>query len=164
MLLLNPGYINELPRAIEPNRIIIIGCNYLKNLRHELLEEDDTSPNNNINNEIIHVNAEVEGVPANLMIDTGSNVSIISTTELERIQRECGRTLPTLPLNNIILLGATGRQNKTIRRQVSASVMSCGIAIEMEFLVASGLPFNILVAVSYTHLDVYKRQDIQSIQ
>ena len=50
-----------------------------------------------------------------------------------------------LPLNNIILLGATGRQNKTIRRQVSASVMSCGIAIEMEFLVASGLPFNILV-------------------
>ena len=65
--------------------------------------------------------------------------------ELERIQEECGRTLPTLPLNNIVLLGATGRQNKTIRRQVSASVMSCGIAIDMEFLVASGLPFNILV-------------------
>ena len=106
MLLLNPGYLNELTDATENNRITIIGCNYLKNLRQELLEEDDTSPTNNINHEIIHVNAEVEGIPTNLMIDTGSNVSIISTTELERIQRECG-TLPTLPLNNIISVSYT---------------------------------------------------------
>ena len=90
--------------------------------------------------------SEIEAVSyTHLMIDTGSNVSIISTTELERIQRECGRVLPTLPLNNVILLGATGRQNKTIRRQVSANVISCGIA-----------------TVSYTHLDVYKRQPMLS--
>ena len=111
---------NEFNRINNNNRITVIEYNYLKDIRHELLEEDDNNPTNNFNNEIIHVNAEVEGIPAKLMIDTGSNVSIISTTELERIQRECGRTLPTLPLNNIILLGATGRQNKTIRRQVSA--------------------------------------------
>ena len=57
------GYINELPKATENNRITIIGCNYLKNLRHELLEEDETNPNNNITNEIIHINAEVDGIP-----------------------------------------------------------------------------------------------------
>ena len=79
------------------------------------------------------------------MIDTGSNVSIISTTELERIQRECGKVLPTLPINNIVLIGATGRQNKTIRKQVSINVISCGIEIDMIFLIATGLPFNILV-------------------
>ena len=98
-----------------------------------------------ISNEIIYINAEVEGISAQLMIDTGSNVSIISTTELERIQRECGKVLPTLPINNIVLIGATGRQNKTIRRQVSINVISCGIAINMIFLVVTGLPFNILV-------------------
>ena len=135
LLLLNTGYNNnnECNHENNNNRITVIGCNYLKDIRHELLEEDNRNPTNNFNNEIIHVDTEVEGIPAKLMIDTGSNVSIISTTELERIQQECGRTLPTLPLNNIVLLGATGRQNKTIRRQVSASVMSCGIAIDMEF-------------------------------
>ena len=54
----------------------------MKNIRHELLEEDDTGLNS-VSNEIIYINAEVEGIPAQLMIDTGSNVSIISTTELE---------------------------------------------------------------------------------
>ena len=79
------------------------------------------------------------------MIDTDANVSIINTIELERIQRECGRTLPILPVNKIILVGATGRQNKTIRKQVSVNVISQGIAINMVFLIATGLPFNILV-------------------
>ena len=79
------------------------------------------------------------------MIDTGANISIINVIELERIQKECGKTLPMLPVNNIVLIGATGRQNKTIRNQVSINVVSRGIALNMVFLVATGLPFNILV-------------------
>ena len=133
----------------------------MKNIRNEVLEEDDTRLPI-INNEIIYINAEIEGTFAQLMIDTGANVSIINTTELERIQRKCGKLLPTLPINNIVLIGATGRQNKTIRKQVSLNVISKGIAINMIFLITAGLPFNILVgcdAVSYTHLDVYKRQE-----
>ena len=117
-LLLSPGYQQELQRATNSNNITIISCNYLKNIRNELLEEDDTRLNS-INSEIIYINAKVEGVFTQLMIDTGANVSIINTNELERIQKECGQILPTLPINNIVLIGATGRQNKTIRRQVS---------------------------------------------
>ena len=78
-------------------------CNYLKNIRNELLEEDDTRLPI-INNEIIYINAEIEGTFAQLMIDTGANVSIINTTELERIQGKCGKLLPTLPINNIVLI------------------------------------------------------------
>ena len=115
MLLLSPGYKRELPRASNNNKITIIRCNYLKNIRNELLEEDDTRLHS-INNEIIYVNAEIEGTFAQLMIDTGANVSIINSIELERIQEKCGQLLPTLPINNIVLIGATGRQNKTIRR------------------------------------------------
>ena len=60
--------------------------------------------------------------------------------------------IPTLPINNVTIIGATGRQNKTIRKQVSLEITSQGVTIPLPFLVASGLP------VSYTHLDVYKRQ------
>ena len=59
---------------------------------------------NNNNNEILYITAEVERIPAKIMIDTGANISIINANELERIQRECGKTLPMLPVNNICLL------------------------------------------------------------
>ena len=91
----------------------------------------------------------------------------------------------------IILIGGTGLQNKTVRKQVSLDLTSKGVVINMVFLVATGLPFQILIGcdvlrkysaiidlsrervslysegvvwtaelipVSYTHLDVYKRQ------
>ena len=41
--------------------ITIIQNNYLKNLREELLEEEDGNPNKN-NNEIIYIAAEINGV------------------------------------------------------------------------------------------------------
>ena len=36
-----------------------------------------------------------------------SNISLIDSTELERIQREGQLPIPTLPVNNIIIIGAT---------------------------------------------------------
>ena len=57
----------------------IISNHYLKDIRTELLEENEKSINNN-NNEILYATAEVEGV------DTGANISIINANELERIQ------------------------------------------------------------------------------
>ena len=42
-------------------------------------------------------------------------------------------------------IGATGRQNKTIRQQVQLDVSSNGKTIQMVFLVASGLPFTLLI-------------------
>ena len=65
--------------------------------------------------------------------------------ELNRIQLENKTSIPTLPINNIILIGATGRQNKTIRHQVQLEVSSNGETIPMIFLVASGLPFTLLI-------------------
>ena len=79
------------------------------------------------------------------MVDTGANVSLIDKLELNRIQLENQTTIPTLPINNIILIGATGRQNKTIRHQVQLEVSSNGETIPMVFLVASGLPFTLLI-------------------
>ena len=47
-------------------------------------EENVNVPNNN--NEIIYVTAKLNGTQSTIMIDTGSNISLIDGTELERIQ------------------------------------------------------------------------------
>ena len=79
------------------------------------------------------------------MIDTGANVSLIDSIELDRIQRECQEVIPTLPVNNKTLIGATGRQNKSVRKQVLTEVKSNGSIIPRIFLVAKDLSFNLSV-------------------
>lgn len=40
------------------------------------------------------------------MTDTGANMSLINKVELERIEGYNQETVPTLPINNILLVGA----------------------------------------------------------
>ena len=101
--------------------------------------------NNNNNSEIAYISAEVNGIFTKIMIDTGANVSLIDQLELNKIQSRSKETIPTLPINNITLIGATGRQNKTIRKQVQLEVTSQGKTLPIIFLVASGLPFSLLI-------------------
>ena len=135
-LLLQPaGFDQEIKSKEERKNFTIIYSNYLKDIRKDLLEENEININNN-DNEIIYIIAEIEGISVPIMIDTGANVSIINRNELDRIQQECHKNLPVLPINNIVLVGATGRQNKTIRKQVSLNVNSQGISVDMIFLVS----------------------------
>ena len=57
------------------------------------------------NNEIIYIKAKLSGTMSTVIIDTGSNISLIDNTELERIQRGSQVQIPTLPINNIIIIG-----------------------------------------------------------
>ena len=135
------GY-DILDRRTNNETITIIRSHYLKDIRGELLEEEDNKTNNN---EIAYITAEVNGIPTKIMIDTGANVSLIDSTELNKIQKENKEIIPTLPVNNIILVGATGRQNKTVKKQVRLEVTNKGITIPTIFLVANSLPFNLLI-------------------
>ena len=72
----------------------------------------------------------------------GDNLEPVSYTHLDVYKRQ---SLPTLPVSNIVLIGATGKQNKTIKRQVSLEVMSNGETLPMIFLIAHNLPFEILI-------------------
>ena len=109
------------------------------------MEEKENTIGDTSNNEIAYISVKVNNTNATAMIDTGANVSLIDKLELDRIQSGNKATIPTLPISNIILIGATGRQNKTIRQQVQLDVSSNGQTIQMVFLVASGLPFTILI-------------------
>ena len=137
-------YNNNQSLRTDSQNLTIIYNYYLKNLREELLEETVTSRINQ-HNEILYITAQIEGIPTRIMIDTGANVSLINDAELERIQKQSKNIIPTLPVNNVILIGATGRQNKTVRKQVSLEIESKGVTINIICLVAIGLPFELLI-------------------
>ena len=103
-----------------------------------------------LNNDIVYIQIKLNGISAEAMIDTGANISIIDQLELDRITELTTERIPTLPINNLTIIGATGKQNKTIRKQVSLNVTNSGIGIPMGFLVAKGLPFRILICLLYT--------------
>ena len=84
-------------------------------------------------NEIAYVTTKVYNVNVKFMIDTGANVSLIDTNMYDKIKKESKISLPMLPVSNIVLIGATGRQNKTIKRQVSLEVISNGETLPMIF-------------------------------
>ena len=92
--------------------ITIIRNNYLKSIREDLLEEEFASTVINNNEIILYIRAEVNEIPTEIMIDTRANVSLIDSMELNRIQKECKKNISILPVNNIILIGATGHENK----------------------------------------------------
>ena len=94
-------------------------------------EEAVSTPHHD--DEIIYISAEINGILSKVMIDTGSNVSLIDSTELERIQAKCRTTLPTLPVHNLILIGATVRQNKSVKKQVSLDLRSKTVIIPVAF-------------------------------
>ena len=57
--------------------ITIISNNYLKNIREELLEEE-ANQLPKPNSEIVHIKATINGTITIIMIDMGSNISLIN--------------------------------------------------------------------------------------
>ena len=138
------GLIRRVMSEDKHKIITIIHNNYLKNIREELLEEEANQLQQN-NSEIVHIKATINGTVTIIMVDTGSNISLINQPELERIQANSRTPIPTLPINNIIIIGATGKQNKTVRKQVSLELDNQKSTIPIVFLVANGLPFSMLI-------------------
>ena len=66
----------------------------------------------------------------------------VSYTHLDVYKRQ---PIPTLPVNNVIIIGAAGRQNKTVKKQVSLDLANNNMTLPIGLLVATGLPFNVLI-------------------
>ena len=97
------------------NETIYMENNYLKNIRDDLMEEVSSSTNNN-NTQIIFITVELQGVMTEVMVDTGANISLIDQTEFNRIKDACKENIPALPVSNMIIMGATGKANKSIKK------------------------------------------------
>ena len=128
----------------DKNIKIIRRSNYLRNIRDELLEVEETTENKE-NNEITFITAEIQGIPTEIVVDTGANVSLIDLVEFNRIKEQSKEKIDTLPISNMVIVGATGRLNKTIRQHAMLEVASHGQMIIMVFLVVQGLPFKAMI-------------------
>ena len=91
------GELRQMTRRINNKTITIITNHYLKDIREELLEEENKQPTRR-HNEIIHIKTKLNGITSTVMIDTGSNISLIDNNELEKIQRGNQVQIPTLPI------------------------------------------------------------------
>ena len=66
------------------------------------------------------------------------------------------KKVPILLINNTTIKTATDEVQK-VNKQANINISSQGIELETPVLVVQNLIYDI-IAVSYTHLDVYKRQ------
>ena len=82
-LIQSSGYQHRPQQYILNKTITIINNNYFENIHEELLTEECVHGESNNNNEITYMRAEVNGIPTEVMIDIGANVSLIDSTELD---------------------------------------------------------------------------------
>ena len=71
----------------------IIRTNFLRDIREDLLDVDEEI-NTIPRNDIVYITAEIEDIETEIMIDTGSNISLINQIELNRIQEISGKNIP----------------------------------------------------------------------
>lgn len=89
---------------IPSNIWTIIKTNYLRDIRDERIAFDCSNEEQTIITEIVNIRATDNEIPMVIMVDTGANISLISNTELDRIQKLNEEKISTLPVNNISLI------------------------------------------------------------
>lgn len=89
----------------------------------------------------VNIRVEANGVPAIIMIDISTKVSLINNKEFEWIKMSSEETIPVY---NISLIGVTGCQNET-DIQVLLDLSSNKVTISITFLITSNLPFIMLI-------------------
>ena len=107
------------------------------------------------------MSAKINGCVGNVLFDSGAQVSLINEKFINKHKHQFKRT-PILPVKNTMLTTATGdTQIIIICKQALISIFSQGIEIEVPVIIVKNLVYDV-ISVSYTHLDVYKRQGLHS--
>jgi transposase InsO family protein len=95
---------------------------------------------------VVTIDTEIYNVKCEVIIDTGSEISIVEEEFLSGLEDKAKCKARDLPVTNISMIGATGKINRTIHRQVMLELVDkCGLEIPMVFLVARRIQVPILV-------------------
>ena len=86
-------------------------CDYRNHLirtyiSKELLEEDNPEVNE-LETGLIEVIIAIEGKEFKTLIDTGSEISVVSENALEEL-KELNKNIPSLPVAGVTIVGVTG--------------------------------------------------------
>lgn len=106
------------------------------------MEEDNTEIETSEKQyRVSEVSCSINGITTKMLIDTGSEVTIISENLLEKIRKKTKKDTHQLPVQGMEIMGATGVQSKRITKQVWLNVQLEDREMQLPFLVAKG--FNV---------------------
>lgn len=114
---------------------------YLKNIIEDLINEEESDVPIR-DSGVLSVMLTVSNVTVEVIIDTGAELTLINERMFEEILMLNNGTLPVLPVKDLSFVGATGRKNQTIKKQVLLDISKDNVIIPITFLIAKIIPFN----------------------
>ena len=123
-------------------------CKYQSNIiikdkAKELLEEDEAEMMETKAG-LTEVIVKVEGKSFKTLIDTGSEISVISENVMVELQ-EVNKHIPSLPVAGVTVVGVTGVRSKRVTKQVQLNIFLNETEFENTFLVVKRLNLDIIL-------------------
>ena len=115
----------------------------ITDLSEELLEEEDFEAGRRENG-LTEVKINIEGKEIKTLIDTGSEISVISEHVLDEL-KEINKNIPSLPVAGVTIVGITGIRSKRVTKQVHLNMIINGVGCDNTFLVVQGLNLDVIL-------------------
>ena len=112
-------------------------------LSKELMEEDDIEAVR-LETGLTEVRIKIEGKEVKTLVDTGSEVSVISEHTLDEL-KETNENIPSLPVAEVTIVGITGVRSNRVTKQVQLNIIINGGEFENTFLVVRGLNLEVIL-------------------
>ena len=115
----------------------------MPDLSEELMEDDDVEAVRRENG-LTEVKINIEGKKLKTLIDTGSEISVISEHILDEL-KELNKNIPSLPVAGVTIVGITGVRSKRVTKQVHLNMVINGVGYDNTFLVICGLNLEVIL-------------------
>lgn len=118
---------------------------------HDDLHDFLCEPNNKIDRtsenigKLVKIIVNIGSGRFDMLIDTGAEISIISTEYLRTIQNSVQHQIAELPIANFVIQGVTGSKNRLSKKQVQLEIKIGETIIPMIFLVFDKINCNIIL-------------------
>lgn len=107
--------------------------------------QDNDIPIREISVGVIKVAVKINTMEHIAILDSRTEVSMLSDKLYELINEKSDEPLMTLPIHNLTIIGITGRKNKNIKKQTMVQIEIDKTQIPIIFLVADGISVDLLI-------------------
>jgi hypothetical protein len=111
----------------------------------DLLEESTEYPLGKKECSILTIMGQIGCKQYQIVLDTASEVNILSWENLQQIQTELKDPIYTLPTTNMEIVGITGKRNTQCKKQVMIPIRFGNCIFEIVFLVFAGINQSIII-------------------
>lgn len=137
----------------------------LDDIRDYLLAEEESTVSN-MDDSVVKILVEINKSNYDCIIDTGSQITLMSEEVYNNIAKQAGNTFHTLTLRDITIVGIAGKKDKTIKKQVLIEITVNDKQIPIIFLIAQKITANILIGcetLRYLKAKINLDQDVLTI-